>query len=97
MLDEEGDCIGFPVADEIDLEKAQKYQDMRLETEAREDKFHSIQDQGDRHPFSLDLFEREGVLVQQDYFEDQVEWRQADNRDTSIGWAPVHSPWSLRS
>ena len=67
---------------------------MRLETEAREDKFHSIQDQGDRHPFSLTLFtdREEGVLVQQDYFEDQVEWRQADNRDTSIGWAPVHSP-----
>ena len=87
MLDEEGDWSVSPLADEIDLEKAQKYQDMRLETEAREDKFHSIQDQGDRHPFSLDLFEREGVLVQQDYFEDQVYRRQADNRDTSIGWA----------
>ena len=86
MLDEEGDWSIFPLADEIDLVKAQKYQDMKLETFARMEKFHSIQDQGDRHPFSLTLFDREGVLVQQDYFEDQVLWRQADNRDTSIGW-----------
>ena len=76
----------FPLADEVDLEKAGKYRDMRLDALARADEFHSIQDQGGRDPFSFLSFLPGNSFEQHDYFEDQLYFTKADNRDISLGW-----------